>query len=215
MVTRPASPKRAEVLAREEREAADRAQAADRVAVIAGADRLRRVLDDRDAARLRRLDDRRHVGRLAEQVHRHDRLGPRRDGRDRRVDVDVERVGIDVDQHRRRADAHDAAGGGEERIGRRDDLVAGADVERHQRREQRVGARRQADRVRHAEVRAQLALEAFDFRAADEALAVADARDGVEQRLAKRRVLRLEVEQRDGHKRPMVLVEGRGRNLRV
>ena len=38
-----------------------------------------------------------------------------------------------------------AAGGGEERIGRRDHLVARADVERHQRREHRVGAGRQAD----------------------------------------------------------------------
>ena len=54
----------------------------------------------------------------------------------------------------------------------------------------------------------QLALEPFDFRAADETLAVADACDGIEQGLPERRVLCLEVEQRNGHKRPMVLVVG-------
>ena len=58
--------------------------------------------------------------------------------------------------------------------------------------------------MRIAERVAQLALEAFDFGAADEALAVADARDGIEQRLPQRRVLCVEVEQRNGHKRLMV-----------
>ena len=47
VVTSPPSPNAAEVLAREEREAADRAERADRVIVIARADGLRRVLDDR------------------------------------------------------------------------------------------------------------------------------------------------------------------------
>ena len=75
----------------------------------------------------------------------------------------------------------DAAGGGEERIRRCDDFVAGADVERHQRREHRVGARRQADGVRITERVAQLSLEAVDFGTADEALAVANAGDGIEQ----------------------------------
>ena len=75
----------------------------------------------------------------------------------------------------------DAAGGGEERIGAGHDLVARADAERHQRREQRVGARRHADRVVHAEVRLELALEPFDLGPVDEALAVADAGDGVEE----------------------------------
>ena len=55
---------------------------------------------------------------------------------------------------------------------------------------------------------AQLALEAFDFRTADETLAVADPRDGVENGLAKRRVLCLEVEQRNCHKLSMVHAPG-------
>jgi hypothetical protein len=58
--------------------------------------------------------------------------------------------------------------------------------------------------MRYVEVIAQLALEAFDFRTADEPLAVADARDGVEDGLAKRRVLCVEVQQRNGHKPSML-----------
>ena len=120
------------------------------------------------------------------------------------VGVDVEGAGLDIDEHRPGADAHDAAGRGEERIRRRDHFVAGADVERHQRGEHRVGARRQADGVRISEGVAELALEAVDFGTADEALAVADAGHGIEQRLAQRRVLCVEIEQRNGHKQPMV-----------
>ena len=156
------------------------------------------------SSRRGRRENRRQVGRLAEQVHRDDRLGARRDRGDGRGRVEVEGVGVDVDEHRRRAQPGHRAGGREERIGRRDDLVARADVERHQRRQQRVGARRHADRVRRLQVGGQLALEALDFRAADEALAVADARDRVEQGLPERGVLCVEVEQRDGHKHPMV-----------
>ena len=44
----------------------------------------------------------------------------------------------------------------------------------------------------------QLAFERVDFRPEDEPLAVADARDGREDLVADRRVLRGEVEQRDG-----------------
>ena len=45
----------------------------------------------------------------------------------------------------------------------------------------------------------ELALEAVDFRPPDEALAVADARDGGEQIGAQGRVLPLEVEKRHAH----------------
>ena len=99
------------------------------------------------------VDDRRQVGGLAEQVHRHDRLGPRRDRRDRGAGVDVERAGLDVDEHRRRAErATTQPAVAKNEYVRRDHLVAGADAERHQRRQQRVGARRHADGVRHVEV---------------------------------------------------------------
>ena len=114
--------------------------------------------------------------------------------------VDVERDRIDVDEPRRRADARDAAGGREERERRRDDLVAGTDAERHQRDEQRVGARRQADGVRDAEVGRHLALERLDLGAADEPLAVGDPRHRGEDFVADRPVLRLQIQERDGHR---------------
>src|SRR5690348_2169490 len=51
-----------------------------------------------------------------------------------------------------------------------------------------------------AELRGELALERVDLGAHDEALAVADAGDRTEDRVAQRAVLRLEVEQRNGHR---------------
>ena len=74
---------RAEVLAREEREAAERADAAEPAATC----RSRRSPAPRPRSpgcrRAAAAQDRIHVGAQAEQVHRHDRLGPRRDRRAR------------------------------------------------------------------------------------------------------------------------------------
>ena len=66
---------------------------------------------------------------------------------------------IDVDEHGARAQARDAADGREEGEGRGDDLVARPHAERHQRHQQRVGARGQPDRVPGAGERRHLALE--------------------------------------------------------
>ena len=65
-------------LARVQREARQRPERADRPALVAGADRARGVLDDRQAVALGELEQRVHVGRQAELVHRHDRLRARR-----------------------------------------------------------------------------------------------------------------------------------------
>ena len=56
------------------------------------------------------------------------------------VQIDVAGVGLDVDEHRRRAEQHDHLGGGGEGERRRDDLVARLDAQRHQRDQQRLGA---------------------------------------------------------------------------
>ena len=117
------------------------------------------------------------------------------------VGIDVEGVRQDVDEHRRRAEPRDAAGGGEERIGGGDDFVAAADAERHQDREQRVGAGRHRMACRRLERAAELGLELLDLGPEDEPLAVADALDGGEQLAAERPVLRLEIEQRNGGRR--------------
>ena len=134
-------------------------------------------------------------------MHGNHRLRARRDGRFDELRVDVERRVVDVHQHRPRAEARDGAGRREERIGGRDDLVAGLDVEGHQREQQRVGAGRHRDRVADAEHPRHLVLERGDLGAHDEPLAVADARDRRENLVAQRAVLRVQVEQRnlDGH----------------
>ena len=71
--------------------------------------------------------------------------------------IEVERRGIDVAEERPRTEPRDDACGREERERRRDDLVAGADVERHQREQQRIGARRQAEAVLRLRVGGDLA----------------------------------------------------------
>ncbi len=146
----------------------------------------------RDAASEQRI----HVGALSEQMNRNDRFRSRRDGGDGLRGVDVERRLIDVDEHRPRAQTGDGAGGREKRVGRRDDLVARLDVERHERQQQRVGAGRDGDRVADAEHQGQLAFERGDLGAHDEALAVADPFDRGENLGAKRAVLRMKVQQR-------------------
>ncbi len=82
---------------------------------------------------------------------------------------------------RPRADARDRAGGGEERVRRGDDLVARADVERHQRDQQRVGTGGHADAELAAGVFGDRGFERLHLGAEDEMLRFADAQQrGVE-----------------------------------
>ena len=166
-------------------------------AAIARADRLRGIFDDRNAGTRGNVDNRRHVGALAEQVHRQDRFRLRREsGRDG-SGVDIERGGIDVDKHRTRSHPGDRAGRREERKRSRHDLVARTDVQGHQGGKERIRARRNANGVRDSKKRFELALEGFNLGTEDEVLRIADARDRVEHALAERRELCLEVDQRD------------------
>ena len=109
-------------------------------------------------------------------------------GRPVLVDIDPVTYNADVDEDGAGAETRHGPGGREERIGRRDHFDAGFDVERHQREQQRVGARRYGNRVADAEHRRHLVLERRDLRAHDEALAVADALDRREDLGAQRSV---------------------------
>ncbi len=173
---------------------------ADRTRLVRGADRLRRVLDHRDAGARRLVENRIHVGAQAEQMHRHDRLRPRRDRSRERRRIDVERRRIDVDQHRPRADADNAARRREERIGGRDHLVAGTDARapsapagRH-----RCPTTRRRRAARRAAATSSLSSASISGPH-DEPLAVAHARDRGEDLVAQRAVLRLQIEQRNVH----------------
>ena len=122
-----------EVLGGEEARGAEIADGHRGAAFPTGAHGLRGILDDAELVRGGEGLERVEVEGLAEEVHRHDRPGARRDlpGGVREVDVEVMRV--DVDPDGRRAEAGDRAGGGEEGEGREQDFVAFADVQGHQR----------------------------------------------------------------------------------
>src|SRR5688572_1062847 len=61
--------------------------------------------------------------------------------------IEVEGRGIDITEEGARAEPRDNPCSREEREWRRDDLVAGPDIERHEREQQCVRARRQAEPV--------------------------------------------------------------------
>ena len=114
---------------------------------LLGAERLRGVLEHVDAE----LDERAHVHRAAEEMDGDDRLRPVGDLRGRVLDVEVERRGVDLREDGSRAAPDDRLGRRVERERRADDLVAGADADRVEREDERVGAVRDADRALHAE----------------------------------------------------------------
>ena len=78
-----------------------------------------------------------------------------------------------------------------------DHLVPLADPERVEREDERVRPVRDADRVLDAEVGRRLLLEGADVRAEDEPAGVEDLGDSLLQLLQQRRVLRLDVNERD------------------
>ena len=79
--------------------------------------------------------------------------------------VEVHRPGIDVDEHRLRADERDDVRRRRERVRGHDHLVAGADSEREHGEVQRGGSRRDGDGVLHLARARHLGLELGDLRA--------------------------------------------------
>ena len=130
---------------------------------------------------------------MTEQIDRDARLRARRARRGRRLGQDVERVRIDVDEHRRRADVVNRSGGREERERRRDDFVAAPAVQRAHRQQQRVGSVGAADRVLRVRKLGHRALQLLDRGPEDEQLRVDDIHHRRNDFIANRRVLRAEV----------------------
>ena len=147
----------AEILGREERQAADVANAAGSAPRrVFRADRLGGILDERQIVPACKRHQRIHVGRLAVQMYRHDRAHATArlavvqaagapfaalfQELANQLHVDVEARRLDVEEYRPRADARDRAAGREKGVRAGDHLVADADVERHQRDEERVRA---------------------------------------------------------------------------
>ena len=182
---------RAEVFGRIEAERTDHTHRAGlpRGAVfrrILGADRLGGVLDHGEGEAPGNLIDRIHLAAQTEKVHRNNRPNDStsrieqlvrfifvatvfqkiRDGRRR----DVQSDRIDINQDGGSAQPRDAAGGRKKGVAGRDYGVVRPDLQRHQDVEQRVGSRRDADRVPGAAVVRQRALKFLHLRAQDETL---------------------------------------------
>jgi hypothetical protein len=157
------------------------------------AERLGRILDQRHA-QLRQLDD---WGRPAEQVHRHDRASAIGDSRRGVFGVEVQRRRINVRKDGRRAAAGNRLRGGVEREGGADDLVAGADPHRVEDEHDRVGAVRDTDGALDPEIRSRFLFERLDVGAADERRGVEDGIEPLPQFVGERRVLCLDVNERD------------------
>ena len=105
--------------------------------------------------------------------------------------------GLDVAEHRSRTPPGDRLGRRVEGERRADDLVAGTDVERVEDEHERVGAVRDTDGLRDAEVGGRLLLERLHVRAEDEAPGVDDFGEPFLQLTEKRSVLRSNVDERD------------------
>ena len=159
------------------------------------AERLRRVLDQRQAELRQRVERR----GPAEEVHRHDRARAARDLRGDVLRIDVERHRVDVGEHRRRASPRDRLGRRVEGERRTDDLVAGADLHRVEHEHERVGAVRDADRPLRAEVGGGLFLERVEVRPPDELAAVEHLAEACLEFGDQRLVLGMDVNERDRH----------------
>ncbi len=132
---------------------------------VLGAQRVRGVLDERDAAGPGQRAERVEVARLPRVVHRHHRPGARGDPALHLGRIQVERVGPHVREHRRAAPVEHRVGGGREGERRGDHLVAGPDAGREDGRVQRGGPGGDRDAARRAHAGRDRLLEPGDGRA--------------------------------------------------
>jgi hypothetical protein len=163
---------RVEILERMGREAAEVPERAALAPLEHRSDRLGGVLDNEHPVTLGDVHNPVHAADAAGEMHRHDRARARRHRALDRRRIDV-LIGQHVDEHRARAEVDDHRGRGDERIRRRDHLVAGTDARHFEREKQRVGAGVERDRLAGAAVFGQPRLEPFDLRAGTDERAAA------------------------------------------
>ena len=138
---------------------------AGRCAAELGAERVARVLDHLEAVRVGDGADAIPVGAVADQVRHEDRLRARRDHLLDAVDVDVERVGLHVDERGHETPAHERRDVGGERDRRGDHLVAGLAPEQLDREVERRRTGVDHDPAALAEVLGDALLERLDVLA--------------------------------------------------
>ncbi len=185
----------AERLAREKAGAAERAQVAALAGSEAGAEALRRILDDGQAVPLGDGIDRVHVRALAVKAHRKNGSRARRDRRFDLRRVDVEGVLLDVDEDRLAAEQGDHFGRSGKREGRGDHFIAGPKLERHQADQQRLGAAGHGDAVPRADASGKTLLELADFGPQDVLPVIEHTLDSCVDARLERLILALQVDE--------------------
>ena len=149
-----------------------------RPAGILRAERLRRVLDDRDPMLGGDGADFVHLAALAEEVNGDNGLYllPSMGFQTlaQRVGREVERGGLNIGKENPGAEARNAACSGEERVGSGDDSVSRPDAQGHEDRQFGIGARGDADGVSGTGIFANFAFEGFNLGAEDELLGIGD-----------------------------------------
>ena len=140
------------------------ARGADRPPAVLGAERLARVLDDRQTVPLGDCLELRELRRVAEDVHGQDRFRPRRD---RGLDggrIEVEGVRVDVRENRSGTLVERAVRRGDEGEGRRHHFVPGLDPGESHAEVETGGPARDGGDVRRLDALGERRLEAVDHR---------------------------------------------------
>jgi hypothetical protein len=133
-----------------------------------GSERLGAVFQNEQPVSVRDLSEAAHVRRVPEQM---DGKDPARSRGDALLDegrVQVECLGVDVDEDGSGPHAVDRLGGRDERERGGDDLVPGLDAERLKPQYESVGAGAEGDRVGDPQIGGHLRLQRVDVRAEDE-----------------------------------------------
>ena len=169
---------------------------------VGGAESLCGVFENGNAMVCADVADGGHVGAAPEEVDGADRfgLGVTSESGLELGWVDVERVGLDIDEDGARAEPGDATCGGEEGVRGGDDDVPRLDVQRHEEDELRVGPRGDADAVACTGGNADGFFEILRLFPEHELLRVTDFGDFGEDLFAERPVLERQVEERHVHR---------------
>ena len=120
---------RSEVLRRIKAECARGAKGPDRAAGAGREMGLTAVLDEREPVSLGNLRERRHVGRLPVEMHRHDRSRARCDCRSRRRGIERQACRIDIGKHGTCSRHHDSQRRERGRDWGRDDFITRSNAE--------------------------------------------------------------------------------------
>ncbi len=166
--------------------------------------RLGAILDDACAVPAGKSEDRVEIGRLPIKVHRDDGGDtPGRGCESARERGGIERhgAGLDIDKQRPRARKLDRRHRRHRRMRDGRDVIVSAEPERAERQHERVGAARDADRVRGAEICGEAPLERRDLGAEDVAAALEHAGDRRVDGRAMRQIIRARIGRLDGRRR--------------